>query len=113
MWVTLRNTLSRGRSVVPAIRLRCRNWMRTRRSSFVLIFIVLTLRLLPTPYQPPTPTPQPLLGDRLSGLLLEHFTGVTDALLLVRIRLPEPPDVRRHLPHQLRIHPRPRGMRRL
>src|SRR3989442_1177996 len=36
---TLRNTLSRGRSSVPVIRFRCRRWIRSRRSAFVVIFI--------------------------------------------------------------------------
>src|SRR5712691_5856569 len=88
----LRNTLRRGRSFVPDIRLRCLSWIRTRRSSFVLIFIT-TAPLIWTLFRP-----------RLAGLLLEHFTGVADALLLVRIGLPEPAGVRRHLPDQLAIH---------
>src|SRR5881396_1729998 len=44
------------------------------------------------------------ISPRLAGLLLEHFTRVAHALLLVRIGLPEPADVRRHLPDQLAIH---------
>src|SRR5205809_1593095 len=80
---TLRKTLSRGRSLVPAIRLRWRSWMRTRRSSLVLILM--------------------LLGSGLSGLLLQHFTGVAHALLLVRIGLAQPADVGRDLSDQLAI----------
>jgi hypothetical protein len=37
---TLRNTRSRGRSGVPAIRLRCLSAIRVRRSFVVLIFII-------------------------------------------------------------------------
>src|SRR5260221_40369 len=45
MCSTLRNTLRRGRSVVPVMRLRCRSWIRRRRSSFVLIFMFTPSRL--------------------------------------------------------------------
>src|SRR4051794_3360726 len=83
---TLRNTLSRGRSLVPEIRLRWRSWMRTRRSSLVLILM--------------------LLGSGLSGLLLQHFTGVADALLLVGIRFAQPADVRGDLADQLAVDAR-------
>jgi hypothetical protein len=65
----------RGRSFEPDIRFRCRSWMRTRRSSFVLIFIFLHRR---RGYLSPS------LGlcPRLAGLLLQHLTGIPDALLL-------------------------------
>src|SRR6478672_6643025 len=45
-----------------------------------------------------------LLGSGLSGLLLQHFAGVSNALLLVRVWLPEPGDVRRDLTDQLSVH---------
>src|SRR3954464_15541062 len=107
MWSTLRNTLSRGRSFVPAIRLRWRSWIRTRRSSFVLIFIVVSRsgssRTLPIGISPEPAAIDGLLRSRLAGLLLQHFAGVADTLLLVRIRLAQAADVRRHLPDQLPI----------
>src|SRR5882724_2979124 len=94
MCVTLRNTLSRGRTGVPAIRLRWRSWMRTRRSFFVFIFIP----------KPSALSPYLRLRPRLAGLLLQHFAGVAHALLLVRIGLAEAADVRGDLTDQLAIH---------
>src|SRR4051812_6203088 len=44
-----------------------------------------------------------LLGAGLADLLLQHFAGVADTLLLVGIRLAHPADVRRDLPDQLPI----------
>src|SRR5882672_3782492 len=82
---TLRNTLSRGRSVVPMIRLRCRRWIRSLRSAFVWIFIT---------------------WPRLPGLLLQDLARVANALLLVRIRLAQPPDIRGDLADELPIDAR-------
>src|SRR5580765_9046675 len=93
MCVTLRNTLSRGRALVPAIRLRCRSWMRTRLSFLVLILMVFAL----------CPQPLALLGAGLSSLLLQDLTGVPHALLLVRIGLAPAPDVGRDLADQLAV----------
>src|SRR5215510_67687 len=45
-----------------------------------------------------------LFRSRLSDLLLQHFTGVAHALLLVRIGLPHPPDVGGDLADQLSVH---------
>src|SRR4051794_1728779 len=89
MCVTLRNTLSRGRSFVPPIRLRWRSWMRTRRSSFVLILI--------------TSLSRQLFRAGLSGLLLQNLAGVPDALLLVGIGLAQAPDVGGDLADQLAV----------
>src|SRR5229473_5111288 len=101
MCSTLRNTLRRGRSVVPMMRLRCRSWIRRRRSSLVLIFMfVASIGLLS-------------LGTRLPGLLLQHLAGVADAFLLVGIRLAQAPDVRGDLPDQLAIHARDGDVRLL
>src|SRR5262245_28138296 len=94
MWLTLRKTVSRGRALVPAIRFRCRSWMRTRRTCFVLIFIA-------------------LLRSCLSSLLLEHFPGVAHALLLVRIRLAQAATVRRHLSDELPVDAAHRDVRLL
>src|SRR5688572_22777088 len=69
---TLRKIVSRGRSPVPLTRRRMRYLMRWRRSSLVLIFIP----LLGGSEDPP------LLGPRLSDLLLQLLAGVADALLL-------------------------------
>src|SRR2546430_6558314 len=57
--------------------------------------------------------PDGLLRPRLAGLLLQHLAGVADALLLVRIRLAQPPDVRRHLSHELAVDARHRDVRLL
>src|SRR4029450_9433228 len=84
MGETLRNTRSRGRSGVPLIRFRWRSEILLRRSLKVLIFMA-------------------LLRPRLSGLLLQDFTGVTDALLLVRVRLAHLPDVGGDLADQLAV----------
>src|SRR5690348_9449747 len=84
MWATLRNTRSRGRSGVPAMRLRWRSAILIRRSFLVLIFIG-------------------LLRPRLAGLLLQHFAGIADALLLVGVRLAHRADVGGHLPDQLAV----------
>src|SRR5512145_1158931 len=92
---TLRNTRSRGRSAVPAIRLRCRSAMRCRRSFFVLIFMASA-----SSYRLPA-----LLRARLSRLLLEHFARVPDPLLLIGIGLAEAPDVRRDLSDLLPVDP--------
>src|SRR3954447_11898310 len=47
-----------------------------------------------------------LLGSRLPRLLLQHFPGVADALLLVGIRLAERANIGRDLTHQLPVDPR-------
>src|SRR5438132_2789165 len=96
MWLTLRNTLRRGRSFVPAIRLRCRRWMRTRRSTFVLIFMANPKSQIPNPESLS-------LRSCLACLLLQHLAGVPDALLLVGIRFAQAADVRRHLPDELPV----------
>src|SRR5215203_7011546 len=80
---TLRNTVSRGLPAEPVMRLRMRNLIRSRRSSLVLILI---------------------LSSGLSGLLLQHFTGVADTLLLIRVRLPQAAEVGGDLADQLPIH---------
>src|SRR4030095_12467021 len=82
MCATLRKTVSRGRDSDPCTRLRRRYLIRWRRSSFVLIFTS---------------------GSRLADLLLQHFAGIPDTLLLVRIRLAHPADIGGHLPHQLTV----------
>src|SRR6266478_5841667 len=113
--------------------------MRCRRSSFVLIFIVLPpaagphprRELTPTPhlgfpcprfgmaagalsiYIPDLPGPPDLLRSGLSSLLLQHFAGVPHAFLLVRIRLAETSNVRRDLAHELAIDPGDRDVRLL
>ena len=43
------------------------------------------------------------IRPRLPGLLLQHFTGVADALLLIRIRLAQPPHVGGDLADQLPV----------
>src|SRR5690349_14326108 len=83
MCCTDRNTASRGRSAVPEIRFPCRIWMRTRRSFLVRIFMA--------------------LRSRLPDLLLQHFTRVAHALLLVRVGLAQPPDVGRDLADELAV----------
>src|SRR5712692_8859565 len=103
MWATLRNTLNRGRSFEPEIRLRCRSWMRWRRSSLVLIFITLSTPGAPAPRSCPAGVASLRFSSCLAGLLLEHFAGVTNALLLVRIGLAESANVGRHLSDQLTI----------
>ena len=80
----LRNTASRGRSALPAKRLRCRRCTRTRRSFLVLISCTLSRC--------------PLLRAGLAGLLLQHFAGVAHALLLVRVGLAQRTHVGRHWP---------------
>src|SRR5262249_30983887 len=54
-----------------------------------------------------------LLRSRLPRLLLQHFARVADALLLVRIGLPQAPDVRRHLADELPIDTRDGDVRLL
>src|SRR5690349_2100649 len=90
---TERNTASRGRSAVPWIRLRCRIWMRIRRSLLVRIFMA--------------------LRSRLPDLLLQHFPGVAHALLLVRIGLAQTTEVGRDLADELAVDARDRQVRLL
>src|SRR5262245_47440644 len=92
---TLRNTARRGRSDVPAMRLRRRRLMRCRRSRFVLILMAALLRA------------------GLAGLLLQHFAGVADALLLVGVRLAQAADVGRDLADELAVDARHRDVRLL
>src|SRR6476619_6276312 len=127
MWVTLRNTLRRGRWLDPEIRLRCRTWMRRRRSSFVFIFIIVRLWAsgfrLPASSAPGPKATGPevwspkseaaLLGSGLSGLLLQHFSGIPHALLLVGVRLAQAAQVGGHLAHQLAVHAGHREVRLL
>src|SRR4051812_26428630 len=101
MWVWLRNTASRGRCGVPASFLRIRSWILVRISSFVFIGVLAPLRK----------TLRSSLGRRSRGsglarLLLEHLAHVADALLLVRVRLAQAPDLRRHLAHLLPVDAR-------
>src|SRR6476659_7728974 len=129
MCETLRNTRSRGRSVVPAIRLRWRKLMRTRRSFFVSIF----MSQLPASRYPLPAARFPLLPNSsilrwkrergagswklfrpcLAGLLLQHFACVADALLLVRIRLAQATNIRRDLADLLAIDASDRDVRLL
>src|SRR5687768_14898836 len=104
MCATLRNTVSRGRSCLPATRLRIRCLIRSRRSSFVLIRILFPVSSV---------CRRKLLGSCLPDLLLQHFTRVADALLLVGIGLPHAADVGRDLANQLTIDARDRDMRLL
>src|SRR4029078_4228334 len=107
---TRRNTRSRGRSGVPAIRLRCLSAMRVRRSFVVLIFIA----QYPVASLPVASCQKRRSGNwrletgsslcaRLSSLLLQHFAGIADALLLVGIRLAQTSNVRGHLADGLAI----------
>src|SRR5204862_1446020 len=61
----------------------------------------------------PMPNPETLFRTGLAGLLLQHFAGVADALLLVRIRFAQPADVGRDLADQLAIDAGHRDMRLL
>src|SRR5207237_1820982 len=104
---TLRNTRRRGRSAVPLMRFRCLSAIRCRRSLVVLIFIN---QVPASSYQPPASSFQleagrwRLFRSGLPGLLLQHFTRIADALLLVGVRLAERADVGRHLPHELPVY---------
>src|SRR6185436_4450750 len=100
---TLRNTVRRGLSAVPAMRFRMRNLMRSRRSSFVLILIS-AIR---------NPGSEIPLGSGLSGLLLQHFTRVANALLLIRVGLAQAAEVGGDLADQLPIDARHRDVRLL
>src|SRR3990172_3812122 len=84
MWLTLRYTVSRGGASDPRTRFRSRYLIRSRRSSFVLIFTS---------------------GSCLPDLLLQDLTHVTHALLLVGIGLAQLMDVRRDLPDELAVGP--------
>src|SRR5262245_45617150 len=102
---TLRNTDSRGRSDVPRIRLRMRNLIRSRRSSFVLICITrLSPGLTPRHYA---------LGSCLAGLLLQLLARVAHALLLIRVGLAQTAQIRGDLAHELTIDARDRDVRLL
>src|SRR3954468_8347658 len=116
---TLRNTRSRSRSGVPAIRLRCLSAIRVRRSFVVLIFIS---QLPVASCQLPVTRKSVwkletgnwrLFCARLSSLLLQHFAGVADALLLVGIRLAQTSNVRGHLSDRLAIDAGHRDVRLL
>src|SRR5687768_916934 len=116
MCATLRNTVSRGRSSRPATRLRIRCLIRSRRSSFVLIRI--SVSQTPDSQLATSKTlgnwrleVERLLRSGLSDLLLQHFTGVADALLLVRVRLAHTSDIGCHLADELTIHTRDGDMR--
>src|SRR5262245_48271801 len=98
MCATLRKTRSRGRSGVPAMRLRCRRAIRSRRSFFVFIFMAFRFQLPASSFQ--------LFRSRLARLLLQDLSRVADALLLVRVRLSERADIGRHLADELPIDTR-------
>src|SRR5713101_3248985 len=105
MWLWLRNTASRGRCGVPASFLRIRSWIRVLISSFV--FIDSSAGAASGPHVPKR-SPRELLRGRsrrarLARLLLEDLAHVADALLLVRVRLAQAPDLRRHLAHLLAV----------
>src|SRR5438128_547313 len=91
-----RNTLSRGRSAVPTIRLRTRCRFRSRVTvSRFCAFIGVTVA-------------QRLLGAAGEGLALlaaDHFTVVADALALVRFRLAGGPDFGGELANLLLVRP--------
>src|SRR5688572_9449099 len=89
MWLTLRNTVSRGRASVPCTRFRRRYLIRSRRSSFVLIFTS---------------------GSCLPDLLLQDLAHVAHALLLVGVGLAQPADVRRNLADHLAVRARHRDV---
>src|SRR6516164_4641996 len=93
-----RNTLSRGRSAVPTIRLRTRNRFRWRvTASRRCEFISVTLRRSAA-YR--------LLGaagKRLAFLAAHRFVLVADALALVRLRLSRGPDLGGELPDLLLV----------
>src|SRR5258705_3598545 len=102
----MRNSRWRGHSGVPLMRFRWRSEILLRRSLNVFIFIV-SYQLPASRFQPDVAIrnqlgagSRELFRARLSGLLLQDFTGVTDALLLIRIRLAHRPDVCRHLADQ-------------
>src|SRR5215207_2926112 len=102
MCAWLRYTVSRGRCSLPEIRFRSRSLIRTRRSSRVLIrigFFALGYGLLALGLSALCPHPSALLRSSFPGLLLEHFAGVTHALLLVRIGLAQAADVGGDLSH--------------
>src|SRR5437016_5700701 len=58
---------------------------------------------------------EPLLASRagLAGLLAQYFAGITDALILIRIRRPQGANVRRYLPHRLPVKARYNHMGKL
>src|SRR5512133_2102061 len=100
------------------MRLRSRSLIRSRRSSFVLIFILSPCMVRFAAHGPSFAGSQspavglstlgqlPLnceLGARLSDLLLQALAGVPHALLLVGVRFAQPADVRRHLADQLAV----------
>src|SRR5215472_8779057 len=87
------------------MRLRWRSAILSRRSFFVLIFIGCSNSQRLTVYRS--------LRSRLAGLLLQHFTGVADALLLIRIRPSQLTDVGGHLANELPIDAGHRHMRLL
>src|SRR3954469_1557128 len=122
MCETLRNTRSRGRSVVPEIRFRWRSAIRRRRSLVVLIFISLSFQLPATSFQhylnqlsagswKPEAGSQMSLRPRLARLLLQYFAGVADTLLLVRVGLSQAADVGGDLADGLTIDPGHRDVR--
>src|SRR5688572_14826923 len=108
MCATLRYTVNRGRSSPPRTRLRSRYLIRSRRSSFVLILIVVPRAdmkvgvVLRADLKVGSYTVYPS-GPRLANLLLEHLARIADAFLFVRIRFPQPADVRRHLAYELPV----------
>src|SRR5438067_3472937 len=82
------------------IRLRCRSWIRSRRSAFVLIFIM-------------SGPSWKSLRACLPRLLLQDFARIADTLLFVRVRLAQTADVGRDLTDELSIDAGDREMRLL
>src|SRR5512143_935939 len=119
MWLWLRKTASRGRSVVPASFLRMRDRIRARTSSFVLTFIApqRAFRGGVPATRPRPPSLEPriasatassvlfLLGSRgpcgpgLARLLLQHLAHVPDPLLLVGVGAAQAANLGGHLAH--------------
>src|SRR2546421_3426806 len=79
-----RYTASRGRAVVRSTVVRTRVWRRTRAARDVFVFFTLLASL-----------------PGLAGLPPYSLTEVSDALALVRLRLPHAPNVCRHLSDEL------------
>src|SRR6266850_5876967 len=89
MFLLLKKTLIRGRSFVPLIFLRTRQWRRVARSCFFSVLMVEDRRLL----------------DRLAFLAHDTLIAVAHALAFVRFRRIEAADFGRNLSYHLAVRP--------
>src|SRR5580700_10852447 len=101
MCLSLRNTLSRGRSGVPTTLARTDHFLRCNRTCLSLFLSAIN----PTLSHANLFRCRASARKRLARLDLHHFTVIPDALALIRLGLAHLADVARKLTNQLLVWP--------